>query len=76
MSATRETVALVGVRRWGEDETTPVVIDARAACGTWSDHRARGCIGIEIDNGRGASGLLHLTADDALRLADLLRAMA
>ena len=69
-------LACLGVRRWGENQTTPVVIDNRRACGTWSDHQQRGCIGIAWDSGRGASGLLHLTPDDALRLSDLLRAMA
>ena len=61
---------LLGVRRWGEDD------GARPACGTWSTHVSRGCIGLEWENGRGASGLIHLTAEDALRLSDLLRAMA
>lgn len=68
------TVQLIGVRRWGE-ENTPVVIDGRKACGTWSDHRRNGCIGIETGSG-GAYSLLHLTKQDALRLSDLLRALA
>jgi hypothetical protein len=74
--AERQTVTLAGVRRWGEDETTPIAIDTRAACGTWSDHQQRGCIAVQLDNGRGTTSLVHLTTDDALRLSDLLRAMA
>ena len=65
---------VLGVRRWGEDDTTPVVLNPRRACGTWSDHRRYGCIGIEV-RGRGY-GLIHLTTAEALRLSDLLRAMA
>lgn len=63
------------VRRWGEDEQTPVVLDDRKACGTASDHIQRGCIGLHLAGG-GVSGLVHLTTDEALRLSDLLRAMA
>ncbi|MFG3051836.1 hypothetical protein ACGFZP_12925 [Kitasatospora sp. NPDC048239] len=66
---------LVGVRRWG-GENTPVVIDGRRTCGTWSGHQRAGCIGLALDNRRGLTGLLHLTIDDALRLSDLLRALA
>lgn len=69
-------VDVLGVRRWGEDDVTPVVIDTRAGCGDrWSDHFRKGCIGIAIRTGRG-EGLIHLTSADALRLSDLLRAMA
>jgi hypothetical protein len=70
------TLQLLGVRRWGENDATPVVTDSRKACGTHSDHLRRGCIGLLWDNGRGVSGTVHLTTDDALRLSDLLRAMA
>lgn len=70
------TVRLVGVRRWGEDDTTPVAIDSRTACGTYSDHFRNGCIALAWDDNRGTSGTLHLTSDDALRLSDLLRAIA
>ena len=65
---------LIGVRRWGDDgnTTTPILIDPRArpsAC------RHAGCIGLEVRCG-GAYRLIHLTSADALRLSDLLRAMA
>lgn len=63
------------VRRFGEDNPTPVVIDDRRACGTFSDHLDRGCIGLQVC-GNGWHDLIHLTSDEALRLADLLRAMA
>lgn len=63
------------VRRWGEDEATPIVLDDRQACGSYSDHLRHGCIGLAVEFG-GRSGLVHLTSDEALRLSDLLRAMA
>jgi hypothetical protein len=72
----RATLEIIGVRRWGEEDATPIAIDTRAACGTWSDHYRNGCIGIETRSGRGGSGLMHLTTTDALRLSDLLRALA
>lgn len=65
----------LGVRRWGEHEVTPIVLDSRGVCGTFSDHLRKGCIGLAI-YGEGRSRLVHLTAADALRLSDLLRAMA
>lgn len=63
------------VRRFGEDELTPIVLDDRKACGTATDHLRRGCIGLHLEGG-GMSGLVHLTTDEALRLSDLLRVMA
>jgi hypothetical protein len=68
-------LASLSVRRWGEDEGTPIVLDNRRACGTLSDHYTRGCIGLRIE-GPGMTQLVHLTTDEALRLSDLLRAMA
>lgn len=65
----------LAVRRFGDDELTPIVLDDRKACGTGSDHLERGCIGLHLEGG-GISGLVHLTTDEALRLSDLLRAMA
>lgn len=64
------------VRRWGEESSTPIVLDPRRACGLFSDHRRRGCIALTWDDGRGRTGVWHLTTADALRLSDLLRAMA
>jgi len=72
----KSTLEIIGVRRWGEDDVTPIAIDTRAACGAWSDHYRNGCIGIEIKSGRGGYGLMHLSTADALRLSDLLRALA
>lgn len=72
---TRE-LELLGVRRFGEDETTPVVIDGREPCGLFSDHARLGCLGLSYTDRAGQYGLIHLTAADALRLADLLRAMS
>lgn len=72
---TRE-LELLGVRRFGEDETTPVVIAGREPCGLFSDHIRLGCLGLSYTDRAGQYGLIHLTTDDALRLADLLRAMA
>ncbi|MFB7312945.1 hypothetical protein [Streptomyces sp. NPDC056192] len=72
---TRE-LELLGVRRFGEDETTPVVIDGREPCGLFSDHARLGCLGLPYTDRAGQYGLIHLTAADALRLADLLRAMS
>lgn len=63
------------VRRWGDDEATPVVLDPRDVCGSYSDHVRNGCIGLRLEGG-GLSRLVHLTSSDALRLSDLLRAMA
>lgn len=73
-----ELVSTVRVRRWLEDESTPVTLETtdRRACGTASDHVRKGCIALAWNNGRGTSGLFHLTTADALRLSDLLRAMA
>lgn len=76
MSEAPVTLQVLGVRRWGEDEATPVVFDTRRACGTYSDHLQRGCMALLWNNGQGTSGVVHLTPDDALRLSDLLRAMA
>ena len=67
-------LAALTVRRWGEDEGTPIVLD-RNACGTFSDHYKRGCIGLRLE-GHGMTRLVHLTTYEALRLSDLLRAMA
>lgn len=71
----RTVLKTLTVRRWGENDHTPVVLDARDVCGTWSDHFKRGCIGLALE-GQGMTSLVHLTTDEALRLADLLRAMA
>lgn len=68
-------IDILGVRRWGEDEITPIVLDHRSACGTLSDHCRRGCIGIVTKRG-GSEGMIHLTTEEALRLSYLLRAMA
>jgi hypothetical protein len=68
----KPTAQLLGVRRWGEDITTPVVADTRHACN--GECIGHGCIGLEIRSGWYA--LVHLTSADALRLSDLLRAMA
>lgn len=75
---TEQTVNLetMTVRRWGEEEDTPIVLDPRRACGLFSDHVRRGCITLTWSDGRGRSGIWHLTTADALRLSDLLRAMA
>ncbi|TDD97603.1 hypothetical protein [Actinomadura rubrisoli] len=67
--------ATIHVRRFGEHERIPIVLNDRGACGLPSDHRRRGCIGLNIQGG-GSHQLVHLTADEALRLSDLLRAMA
>lgn len=67
--------ASIGVRRFSEDGTTPIVVDHADACGTPGDHHAKGCIGLHVERG-GSSSLVHLTNDEALRLSDLLRAMA
>lgn len=67
---------LLGVRRFGEAQTTPVVIDGREPCGLFSDHARLGCLGLSHTDRAGQYGLIHLTAADALRLADLLRAMS
>lgn len=76
MNTRSDPVEVLGVRRWGEDDVTPIVIDTRAGCGDrWSDHLRKGCIGMAIRTSRG-KGLIHLTSADALRLSDLLRAMA
>lgn len=71
----RTRLASLMVRRFGEDEATPIVLDNRRACGTVRDHYRRGCIGLVFEGG-GWSSLVHLTTDEALRLSDLLRAMA
>lgn len=63
------------VRRYGEDEMTPIVLDDRRICGLGSDHIRKGCIALHVE-GHGSSGLIHLTTVEALRLSDLLRAMA
>jgi len=77
MTMTTGEVQILGVRRFGEDGLTPVVIDGKRVCGTVSDHIRNGCIGLEVTYpGRGGTGLFHLTSADALRLSDLLRAMA
>jgi len=58
---------IAGVRRWGEDGATPVVLDDRHSCGSVSDHIARGCIGIEVSTARngGMRGpLLAVTGAD------------
>jgi hypothetical protein len=67
--------ATIHVRRFGEHERTPIVLNDRRACGHPSDHRRRGCIGLNIQGG-GSHQLVHLTSEEALRLSDLLRAMA
>lgn len=67
---------LLGVRRFAEPETTPVAIDGRETCGLFSDHVRRGCVGLSYTDRRGGYGLIHLTPEDAERLADLLHAMA
>ncbi|MFI0900513.1 hypothetical protein [Streptomyces sp. NPDC020983] len=68
---------ILGVRRYSEPgQTTPIAIDGRDSCGTFSDHVRAECIGLSYTDRRGGYGLIHLTAQDALRLADLLRAMA
>lgn len=64
------------VRRFGEDESTPIVLDPKSACGLFSDHVRRGCIALTWNDGRGTSGTWHLTSADAARLADLLHAMS
>lgn len=71
----RATAELLSVGRWGEDDLTPVVIDGKGPCGTWSDHYDKGCIRLEVKL-MGASRLVHLTTEEALRLSDLLRAIA
>jgi hypothetical protein len=68
-------LAVLEVRRWGDDDTTPIVLNDRRACGFYTNHLRRGCIGIHIEVG-GHTRLVHLTTDEALRLSDLLRAMA
>ncbi|MGW7636125.1 hypothetical protein [Streptomyces decoyicus] len=73
------TLDLLGVRRFSEPgETTPIVIGGRDACGNGlpSDHIRQGCIGLSYTDRAGGYGLIHLTPDDAQRLADLLHAMA
>ncbi|MGW2090385.1 hypothetical protein [Streptomyces sp. NPDC001880] len=67
---------LLGVRRFGEAEATPILIDGRRPCGLFSDHVRLGCLGLSYTDRAGQYGLIHLTTADALRLADLLRAMA
>lgn len=68
-------LSVLVVRRFGEDQAAPIVLDDRkATCGSASDCIRRGCIGLDI-SGRGGSRLVHLTSDEALRLSDLLRAM-
>lgn len=67
---------LLGVRRWSEPgETTPVAIEGRDACGLDSGHVRRGCLGLSYTDRAGGYGLIHLTPEDAARLADLLHAM-
>lgn len=63
------------VCRWGEDPSTPVVLEPKRSCGTYSDHHRKGCIGLHVSL-MGVSRAVHLTTEDALRLSDLLRAMA
>lgn len=68
----------LGVRRWGESSTTdevPIVIESKTVHGGSAGCTARGCIGLAVRGG-GLSRLVHLTTDEALRLSDLLRAMA
>jgi hypothetical protein len=64
------------VRRFGDVESTPIMIDPKQVCGLFSDHHRLGCIALAWNDGRGRSGTWHLTTADALRLSDLLRAMA
>ncbi len=73
----RHMLTLLGVRRYSEPgETTPITVQSRHACGLFSDHVRRGCVGLSYTDQRGGYGLIHLTTADALRLSDLLRAMA
>jgi hypothetical protein len=68
---------LLGVRRYSEPgQTTPITVQGMHACGLYSDHVRNGCIGLSYTDQRGGYGLIHLTTEDALRLSDLLRAMA
>jgi hypothetical protein len=66
---------LLGVHRWGEEVPTPILLSDRTACGDWTDHHRNGCLAINVRLA-GKYRILHLTTDDALRLSDLLRAMA
>lgn len=75
-AAQTRTLQLLGVRRYGEPDTTPIAIEGSASCGLFSDHVRNECIGLSHTDLRGAYGLIHLTTEDALRLSDLLRAMA
>ena len=73
----RHMLTLLGVRRYSEPgQTTPITVQGAKACGLHSDHVRKGCIGLSYTDQRGGYGLIHLTTPDALRLSDLLRAMA
>lgn len=73
----RHLLTLLGVRRYSEPgQTTPIAVQGRRACGTFSDHVRTGCLGLSYTDQRGGYGLIHLTTADAIRLSDLLRAMA
>ena len=73
----RHMLTLLGVRRYSEDgQTTPITVQSKHVCGVFSDHVRNGCLGLSYTDQRGGYGLIHLTTGDALRLSDLLRAMA
>jgi hypothetical protein len=73
----RHMLTLLGVRRYSEPgQTTPITVQSMHTCGLFSDHVRNGCIGLSYTDQRGGYGLIHLTTADALRLSDLLRAMA
>jgi len=73
----RHLLTLLGVRRYSEPgETTPITVQSGHVCGVFSDHVRNGCLGLSYTDQRGGYGLIHLTTADALRLSDLLRAMA
>lgn len=65
----------MAVRRYGEDDAVPIILNTKEACGYFTQHVRRGCISLAWNSGRGMSGSWHLTSDEAQRLADLLHAM-
>lgn len=71
-------VQMVEVRRFGSDDTTVIALDGKQLCGLGGAHIDRGCIFMRFGdvhrNGRGVQ--VHATTQDALRLSDLLRALA
>jgi hypothetical protein len=72
----RRRLSALSVRRWGEDDPAPIVLDDRDACSdTWSGHHAKGCIGMTVRLASGGEAFVHMTSDEALNLSDLLRAM-